>query len=153
MTDFSLEDKMDAIEDLKKSNFDYGAICQKYNINLPTLKKWEKIVVPVFGKEGDAQIISLVAKDDDQLEKQYVRLAKESRNMLLQKIRDLAADETDIDKLTKALKLLHDISRDDDLFGTTAGGRSKAGSWHEKVTKAIVEIKEKREITNGEDTD
>ena len=132
--DFTLEDKMDAMEVLKDLNYDYPKAARIVGVATPTLRAWAGMLVTSVNKE-DASVLQIKEETDVELDKRFERSAKEAKTLVLERIRNLIKEEKDMAKLTQTLKVLNEIKTED------FGGGALAGEWHEKLEAAITSVK------------
>ncbi len=141
MSLFTLEDKLSALEILKREEYAYDKAAKKIGISVGELREWAKELMPVHLAE-DTGIMKVVDSTEDQLDTRYTRKVKEAKVILLQKIRDLGEKEKDLDKVTRALKLLHDITKEGPW---QEGGKGMNKQFFKQVNNAIFNIKKSKE--------
>jgi transposase-like protein len=133
---FSLEDKLSALETLKKNDYSYEVTSQKIGVKAATLKTWAKELMPMMDAESGS-VLEVINATDDDLEVEYDRTVREVRTLMLQKIRTIIPEEKDLDKITRTLKLLHDISSQ----GVWAGSKDRGQkNWYTQVNQTIYKV-------------
>lgn len=141
---FSLEDKLQALETLKENNFSYEVAEKKVGVKAATIRDWAKELMPMFDQDSSS-VVSVINSSDEDLETDYHRTVKEVRTLMLQKIRDLIPVEKDLDKISKTLKLLHDISSE----GVWAGNKDRAQkNWFTQVNQTVYKIQSDPKFAN-----
>ena len=145
---FTLDDKLQALEVLKENNYSYDVAAKKVGVKISSLRDWARDLMPMVDSEASAVVDVMNATDED-LDIQYDRTVREIRTLMLQRMRDIVATESDLDKITRTLKLLHDISSGGVWSGNKDRGQK---NWFTQVNQAIYNIQGKtalKEMNNG----
>jgi len=141
---FSLDEKIEAMEILMDSNYSYSATAKKIGVDERTLKNWAVRLMPLLNKNAD-RINDIIESREDDLEVQFDRVVKEARVLALEQLRIQLPKEENIDRITRALKTLHEITNGEWSLPNSAGS-PKAGSYYQQINNYI--LNQKNENSN-----
>ncbi len=145
---FTLEEKLDALNELEENGYDYELVANKFGIKVELLTTWAKRMLPDINPKAD-MVSSVMISSDDEIDTKFVRTAKELRLIMLEQMRTLMVKETNLDKITKAIEALHKISTSKDpWFGEN---KPAANNFYQQVTNVILSAKSYEKKINNPD--